>query len=373
MVLVNFIFKLKSTGKLAQEVKVLHFDHNLRENSHMEARFVKSVCAGFGFEMFSEIWKHDEGSSVSSNLESKARKARHSFFNSKIDDNSILLLAHHLDDDIEWNLLSRFKSSNVGRSSYINQWDNRIFRPFLETPKSTLIKISSHYNIPFVEDSSNLDTRFERNFLRHKILPLVDSRFKNFREHFLFQKYQLISNISEKSISDSVNITQGFISLNLNLHINKQENSKAIFYSVVYKTILKCFEHFDLGTERGKVSRQVLRIIQAVSNNSKGPILLSGSLYAFIDYGFVHFSPKQKLNLDLGTSMPIELSELSKNFYPFFFYDGDFENTSCKGFKFDFESQSLKSISIGYINKHFKKLKKHNPGLSLRLIKVKSI
>jgi hypothetical protein len=282
-------------------------------------------------------------------------------------------LAHHLDDDIEWNFLSRFKSSNVGKSSYINQWDNHIYRPFLEIPKSTLINISSNHSISFIEDTSNSNTRFERNFLRHNIIPLVDSRFQNFREHFLFQKYQLISNVSEKSISESLSVTPGFISLNLNLHLGKQENVKAFCYSILYKTILRCFEYFNLNTERGKVSRQVLRIIQAVKNNSRGPLLLSGPLYAFVDYGYVHFSVKDNFNLDLDSSKSIKLTEVSTSFYPFFFYEGDFDNSSCNSFNFDAGTQSLKSISIGYINKHFKKLEKHNPTLSLKHIKVKSI
>lgn len=373
MVLAYFIHRLKSAGSLPQTIKVLHFDHNLRSNSQFEANFVKTACLRFGFEVLSEVWNRNDEGSVDSNVESRARKARHSFFNSKVGANSILLLAHHLDDDIEWNFLSRFKSSNVGRSSYINQWDNHIYRPFLETPKSILVDISSHYNISFIEDTSNNDTRFERNYLRHNIIPLVGSRFQNFREHFLFQKYQLISNVSEKSVAESLKITPGFISLNLNLHLERQENVKAVCYSILYKTILRCFEYFNLNTERGKVSRQVLRIIQAVNNNSKGPLLLSGPLYAFVDYGYVHFSFKESFKLDIGSSRSIKLSEIGTSFYPFFFYEGDFDNSSCSSFNIDPDIQSLKSISIGYINKHFKKLEKHNPALSLKHIKVKSI
>ena len=261
MVLIHFINNLRSKNLLLQKLTVLHFDHNLMPTSESECQFVNALCQRLGLNFISEKWSSSESNELKSNIESKARKARRKFFNSHLRDDSILLLAHHLDDDIEWNFLCRLKSSNVGISSYIKNWDGRIFRPFLEVSKADLIKVSTINNIKYMEDESNDDIRFERNYLRKVILPNVEARFSNYREHFLFQKYQLTANLSEQDLSYLVHKSNGFISIDLTTILERDWYGKADLFYALYQIILRCYKQFNLSSERGTIGRQILKII----------------------------------------------------------------------------------------------------------------
>lgn len=372
MVLVHFVNNLRPKNPILENVTILHFDHNLRSSSDSECQFVGSVCNRLGLNFISEKWCLSDSREVISNIESKARKARHKFFNSHLGDDSILLLAHHLDDDIEWNLLCRLKSSNVGASSYINHWDGKIFRPFLEVSKAELIKVSAFNDIKYLEDESNGDTRFERNYLRKAILPKIESRFSNYREHFLFQKYQLTAKLSKQDLRNIIHETSGFVSIDLSTLLDRDYFGKADLFFALYQVILMCFKQFKLSSERGAIGRQILKIITAITNNSKGPLILSGPVYAYVDYNFVHFSTYSNFVLCEGSGDNVDINIISQSFYPFYFHDLRLKNSSCRHFNFVNMPPSLESISIGYITKHFGKLKKHKPCLSLKLIKAKS-
>ena len=72
-------------------------------------------------------------------LSRRREKIRYEFFDKYVPKDSKLLLAHHLDDDIEWNLMHQFKSSSPGKSSYIPKSRQAIFRAFFgDTKESNL-------------------------------------------------------------------------------------------------------------------------------------------------------------------------------------------------------------------------------------------
>ena len=74
-----------------------------------------------------------------------------------------------------------------------------IFRPFLETPKSKILELSRIYNFKYFNDSSNDSIRFERNFIRNKLLPEIHERFPGYRGIFSLRKKEHLGMLKVQS------------------------------------------------------------------------------------------------------------------------------------------------------------------------------
>jgi tRNA(Ile)-lysidine synthase len=93
---------------------------------------------------------------------------RYDFFKKK-NVNSPVIVAHHLDDAVEtwvW-------SSLHGQSKLIPYRHGNVIRPFLATPKKELVKWAENHFVPWIDDYTNMDTRHQRNFIRHMMMPQV--------------------------------------------------------------------------------------------------------------------------------------------------------------------------------------------------------
>ena len=113
-------------------------------------------------------------------IEAAARKARYQVFSRYLADGGVLLLGHHLNDQAETMLMRFIKG--LGPQALRGMPQRRvlaqgmIFRPWLNLPRVVLEQAMHAKSYSWVEDESNLDRRFERNFVRHEILPLLESR-----------------------------------------------------------------------------------------------------------------------------------------------------------------------------------------------------
>ena len=112
------------------------------------------------------------------------RKARYEYFNSVLNEDECLVMRHHLDDDIEWNLMQSFKTSSIGSPLYIPEVTNNILKPFLSISKDVIYKIATSENLNWHEDNSNNDEKFERNFMRNSIIPGLKNKYNKISEHF---------------------------------------------------------------------------------------------------------------------------------------------------------------------------------------------
>ncbi|TAH05428.1 MAG: tRNA lysidine(34) synthetase TilS, partial [Sphingobacteriales bacterium] len=119
----------------------------------------------------------------SRNLEQQARDARYAAFAEQLADTDTLVLAHHADDVAETLLLRLMRGSGtdalanmralVKRQSY---W---IWRPLLKSSQSELLAYADEHHLSWIVDSSNDDRGFDRNFIRHEIIPRLQARFEN--------------------------------------------------------------------------------------------------------------------------------------------------------------------------------------------------
>ena len=109
---------------------------------------------------------------------------------SLLDTNDQILLAHHRDDVFETLLLRIFRGTGVdglsGLSEKRSLGKGEILRPFLNSPKSDLKIYIDENELAYVEDDTNSNNNFDRNFLRNEIVPSLETRWSKLSERAAF-------------------------------------------------------------------------------------------------------------------------------------------------------------------------------------------
>lgn len=149
---------------LPGQVAAATVDHGLRKNSADEAAMVAAYCAHLGVaHHILRPAKPIEGS-----LQASARTERYRLLEkwrceADVDD---IATAHHADDQLETLLMRLNRSSGISGLSGIRRRNGHIVRPLLDWRRSELLDVAREADIPFVEDPSNQDHRFDRARLR---------------------------------------------------------------------------------------------------------------------------------------------------------------------------------------------------------------
>ena len=354
-------------------ITLLHFNHNLRPSSDDDEQLVKNLSKRLGIGFISEKVPKNISETWGSNVENKARLARRAFFIKHIKSTSLLLLGHHLDDDFEWNLLQRLKSSKVGESMYIPYKNGQIIRPFLEVEKRELEIIGETYKFLFTEDDSNSNTKFERNFIRNKVSPLINQRFQNYRQHFLFQKFQICSKLS----SDLIDSKTSYHKLGSTLDMSGFGREREDLFKAVARWVSVCLEKYNTENGRGKVSRQVDRIVEAFLNHKKGPLTISGGVYVFVDYPCLHCLKAKSFKISTFINDPIDpkyndFNRLVLEKGPIFLTNRRPECSPGSAILDISEHEQKFVVTTGYIIKNLKNHKKLNSSLFEVIIEEKS-
>ena len=169
--------------KKISNLKAIHINHNLSKNSDDWQQHCESFCRSNNIEFESFVV---EVSNDRSSIESQARQARYKIFESLLEENDQILLAHHRDDVFETILLRLFRGTGVDGLSGMNDkrslGKGEIVRPFLNLPKSDLRIFIDENDLPYVEDDTNSKNDFDRNFLRNEIVPSLEKRWNKISE-----------------------------------------------------------------------------------------------------------------------------------------------------------------------------------------------
>jgi hypothetical protein len=136
------------------------------------------LCAGLDVPLtIARVEVRDDGDGP----EAAAREARHAAFERELRDGETLALAHHRDDQAETFLLRALRGSGADGLGAMRAWRafgrGWLWRPLLAQPREALRDHATTHGLPWIEDPSNADPRFDRNFLRQRVLPLLRERW----------------------------------------------------------------------------------------------------------------------------------------------------------------------------------------------------
>ena len=160
-------------NELKQSIEVIYINHGLHKKSLDWGKFCEDECNEYNipFKLISINEKCPNGVSI----ESWARNKRYSIISKEMNKNDILLTGHHMDDQVETFFLQILRGSGPRGLSCmpaIKKFKNGFHvRPFLNIQRNELEEYINANNINWQEDESNSDTRYDRNYLRHSVLP----------------------------------------------------------------------------------------------------------------------------------------------------------------------------------------------------------
>lgn len=173
-------------AELSLQILAAHLEHGIRgERSKRDADFVKRFCAQSGVPL---IFKSENcvayAKAHKKGLEEGAREVRYRFFSEILNSGEAdyICTAHHADDNAETLLFNLFRGSALTGAGGIAQEQGGIIRPMLGVPKEEITAYLKENAVPYVEDETNADTRYTRNFLRIEILPSAKKIFPSCTE-----------------------------------------------------------------------------------------------------------------------------------------------------------------------------------------------
>lgn len=169
-----------------------HLDHRTRgRDSRADARFVEDLGRAMEIRVVTgevpaktarrsaqEKGAGRAGRRTAS--EAHMRKARYAFLTSvkRTEGADRILVAHTADDQVETVLMRILEGAGIsGLKGIPRKTAEGIERPILDVWREDILKYLKRHKIPFRQDRSNLDTRFERNWIRHVLIPLLEKRY----------------------------------------------------------------------------------------------------------------------------------------------------------------------------------------------------
>lgn len=190
----------RASKKMRFELAALHVNHQLNPAAVKWARFCRAYCGELKVRL--RVVKVQVLREAS--LEGAARKARYAAFAQVPAD--FVALAHNLDDQAETLLLQLFRGAGVkgvsampvlrigdrglriekafDRRSELNRnaRSSAVLRPLLEVSRAEIEAYAASRKLKWVNDDSNADTAFDRNFVRHRLLPVIAERYPGYRK-----------------------------------------------------------------------------------------------------------------------------------------------------------------------------------------------
>lgn len=160
-------------------LRAIHVDHGLHPDSASWTDHCAAVCAALALPL--DVRRVDARPARGESAEAAARTARYAALAADMQAGDLLLTAHHQDDQAETVLLALLRGAGLagaaampGLRRFGPGW---LLRPLLDWPASRLARYAHTHALHWVEDPSNGDARFDRNFLRGEVLPLIGRRW----------------------------------------------------------------------------------------------------------------------------------------------------------------------------------------------------
>lgn len=167
----------------ALQVRAIHIHHGLSPNADRWVEHCQHQCAQWQVPLFVERVQVD---SRQAGVEGAARAARYAAFRRALLPDEVLVTAQHLDDQAETLLLALKRGSGpAGLAAMpvtLAIGNQRLLRPLLNQSRADLERWAQEHQLAWIEDESNADTRYDRNFLRQQILPELHARWPHFSQ-----------------------------------------------------------------------------------------------------------------------------------------------------------------------------------------------
>lgn len=178
-VLLHLLHEAHALGVIAAPLRAVHVNHALQSDADRWEAHCRAVCARLGVEFLGV--RSPVVQVPGASLEESARDTRHAIFAQTLNDGEVLALAQHRDDQVETVLFRLLRGSGAAGLAGMPRCrpcgSGTLVRPLLDVTRAELLDYARTHALTWVDDGSNADPRFDRNFLRNAVLPLLYERW----------------------------------------------------------------------------------------------------------------------------------------------------------------------------------------------------
>ncbi|MGY3817268.1 tRNA lysidine(34) synthetase TilS [Gemella taiwanensis] len=283
-----------------EELVVFHINHGLREPSYEEAEFVENFVKNYNVKFYKkELNMNELARDSHTSEEMLARKLRYEAFEemSSLEGGVKLITAHHKNDQVE-NILMRLLS---GRSMDYNLMieeqttigELEVYRPLLSVLKVELEQYADENNLKYYVDSTNFDTDYTRNNIRHNIVPLLKDvnaasfdNLINFSSYYQNVNTELRNKVLENKADYVIFEAEGKVALNKEKLL---KNTKEEIYFLLRDILANNFSIFDVK------QRALFAIIEDLkSRNNNKSYDLKNNLKIISEYNSIYIHKIEK-------------------------------------------------------------------------------
>ncbi|HQS36827.1 MAG: tRNA lysidine(34) synthetase TilS [Methylotenera sp. 24-45-7] len=166
-----------ASAKLPFQLHAMHVHHGLSPNADSWAEFCQLQCQQLNVPLQVVHVQLNINNGLGVEAEARALRYQALFAAQNID---FVMTAHHQDDQAETLLLQLFRGAGVKGLASMAAVDTgrNLLRPLLNVPRQTLQDYAVQHEITWCEDESNDNTQYDRNFVRHALMPVLEARFE---------------------------------------------------------------------------------------------------------------------------------------------------------------------------------------------------
>ena len=189
-----------------------HVHHGLSVYANTWADFCQTICDQLNIPLTISTVNINPNSHLG--IEAAARKARYSALISK--SSGFICTAHHQDDQAETLLLQLARGAGVKGLAAMARVDSKrkLLRPLLNSPRANLESYARLNQLVWVDDESNLNQQFDRNFMRHSILPVLQQQYPAIKQNLartanhLAEANALLDELAEQDAQACITVNQ---------------------------------------------------------------------------------------------------------------------------------------------------------------------
>lgn len=291
--LLHYLNSIKA--ELDCEVVAINVDHGIRPTSALDTEFVMQFCKDNqirAYKFKGEALKVAKEEKLT--VEQAARKVRYGVFETVIKKGLVdkIALAHHQNDQAETVLLNIIRGAGLNGARGMEPVRDGVYiRPLLNTPREEIMSYIDEYSLEYVEDETNQDTTYARNYIRNIIMPALRKQFKAVDKN--------IVNFSKICATDDDYINS---QIDLGLLIETKDYTKiplTYFYqneSIINRVLMRVlarFTHQDIERKHLKMIREF-----AVEANNGSTINLPMKIKVSKEYEYITIGQFKKKNLE---------------------------------------------------------------------------
>lgn len=200
----------------------VHVHHGLHPEADGWARHCADTCAALDIP-FTLLYV-DASKRPGQSPEEAARNARYAALEATVGEGDCLLTAQHRDDQAETLLLQIFRGAGLAGLSAMPEYADfgrgMLLRPLLYMSRDSILKYAGLRGIQWIDDPSNFETAFDRNFLRREIMPVLKRRWPGIAKALqrsaghCAEAHEILERMAEKTLAAVTNTTNGTLNLN---------------------------------------------------------------------------------------------------------------------------------------------------------------